>query len=232
MRAESSAMRSPSATTSAWRPSGHQGRGAGASLSGTMESAGCRGGAGASGAVSGCMPHRNPLILSGLYSRERPERAVGRQIPVSRSASCNLRALRGVRGRSSSRPGNHASRLREAVKQKTQSGPLFECVESRRGRCRDRQARALCRGARPPTRRRRARCRRADRTGASRLVRRAPRRSAAALRARAATPSSTTGCQPAALRHASIASRNGAVSIPRPARSSSATAPPDLELAR
>ena len=89
-------MRSPSATTSTWGPSGHQGRGAGASLSGTMESAGCRGRTGASGVVSGCIPHRNPLILNGLYSRQRPERAAGRQIWVSRSGSCNLRCLRGV----------------------------------------------------------------------------------------------------------------------------------------
>ena len=53
-------------------PSGHQGRGAGGSLSGTMASAGCSGGAGTSGVASGCMSHRNPLISSGLYSRQRP----------------------------------------------------------------------------------------------------------------------------------------------------------------
>ncbi len=97
--AESSAMRSPSATTSAWGPSGHQGRGAGASLSGTMKSAGYSGGAGTSGVTSRCMPHRNPLILSGLYSRQRPERAAVRQIGIPRPASCSQRRLRVFRGR-------------------------------------------------------------------------------------------------------------------------------------
>ena len=114
-------MRSPSATTSARGPSGHQGRGAGGSLSGAMASAGCSGGAGMSSVASGCMPHRNPLILSGLYSHQRPERPVGRQISVSRSVSCSLRALRDVRGHSWSRPGNHADRPRKAVKQKAQA---------------------------------------------------------------------------------------------------------------
>ena len=121
-------MRSPSATTSAWGPSEHQGRGAGGSLSGTMASAGCSGGAGTAGVASGCMSHRNPLILSGLYSRQTPERPVGRPISVSRSVSSSLRALRPVSGHSWGRPGNRADWLRKAVKHKVQADEaFFEC---------------------------------------------------------------------------------------------------------
>ena len=129
-------MRSPSATTSAWGPAGHQGRGAGGSLSGAMAPAGCSGGAGTSGVTSRCIPHRNPLILSGLYSRQRPERAVRRQISVSRSVSCSLRRLRVFREHSWSRPGITRTGCEKLSSKKAPSGRgALRARGEPRGRC-------------------------------------------------------------------------------------------------